>query len=222
MTTTNKSDWLLPAALVALSLVPAVAGSARLAQLAGGEGITPENARFLAQPLPVAIHIPAAILYSILGAFQFSAGLRRRWPRWHRAAGAVLIPCAALVALSGLWMTVSYPWPQGDGELVYLERLLFGSAMLLSVLLGVGALHRRSFVSHGEWMTRAYALGLGAGTQALTHLPWFVLVDAKPGELARGVMMGAGWVINIAVAEWIIRSRSAPSRSFTEVSLSHA
>jgi hypothetical protein len=26
-------------------------------------------------------------------------------------------------------------------------------------------------------MTRAYAIGLGAGTQVLTHLPWFVLAD---------------------------------------------
>jgi hypothetical protein len=48
---------------------------------------------------------------------------------------------------------------------------------------------------------------LGAGTQVLTHVPWFLLVDAKPGEIPRGVMMGAGWIINVIVAEWIIRRR---------------
>jgi hypothetical protein len=53
-------------------------------------------------------------------------------------------------------------------------------------------------------MTRAYAIGLGAGTQVLTHLPWFLLVG-KPDETPRAFMMGAGWVINLAVAEWIIR-----------------
>jgi hypothetical protein len=58
-------------------------------------------------------------------------------------------------------------------------------------------------------MMRAYALGLGAGTQVLTHLPWFLLVDGKPGELPRAVMMGAGWAINVVVAEWIIRNRTA-------------
>jgi hypothetical protein len=56
-------------------------------------------------------------------------------------------------------------------------------------------------------MTRAYAIGLGAGTQVLTHLPWFIVTDAATGELAYGVMMGAGWVINVVVAEWIIRGR---------------
>jgi predicted membrane protein DUF2306 len=86
-----------------------------------------------------------------------------------------------------------------------MERLVFGSAMVLSIALGVDAIRRRNFASHGEWMMRAYAIGLGAGTQVLTHLPWFVLVDGKPGELPRAVMMGAGWVINVIVAEWIIR-----------------
>ena len=58
-------------------------------------------------------------------------------------------------------------------------------------------------------MPRASAIGLGAGTQVLTHLPWFLLVGAKPGERPRAVMMGAGWVINAVVAEWIIRNRTA-------------
>jgi hypothetical protein len=110
-----------------------------------------------------------------------------------------------IAALSGLWMAHFYPWPEGDGLLVYIERLFFGSAMVASVVLAANAIRRRDFASHGRWMTRAYAVGLGAGTQVLTHLPWFVLVGGKPGELPRAVMMGAGWVINVVVAEWIIR-----------------
>ena len=58
--------------------------------------------------------------------------------------------------------------------------------------------------AHGAWMIRAYALGMGAGTQVLTHLPWFLLAG-YPGEWTRAILMGAGWVINVAVAEWIIR-----------------
>ena len=108
-------------------------------------------------------------------------------------------------------MTQCYPWPQGDGQLLYVERLVFGSAMVLSIVMAVDAIRRRDFVSHGNWMIRAYAIGLGAGTQVFTHLPWFVFVGGKPSELPRGVMMGAGWVINVAVAEWTIRR--GPSRS---------
>ena len=110
-------------------------------------------------------------------------------------------------------MTMFYPWPEGDGVGVYAERLLFGSAMLVSLLLALAALRRRDFAAHGEWMTRAYAIGLGAGTQVLTHLPWFLLVDHRPGEGPRSVMMGTAWVINVIVAEWVIRRRLRHSRS---------
>ena len=206
----TRSDWLVPTALVALSLVPAIAGTARVAELASGARITPDNARFFAAPLPVLLHIPAAIVYSVLGAFQFSPGFRRRHRGWHRAAGRILVPAGLVVALSGLWIAHFYEWPAGDGQLLYLERLVAGTAMVASIALALGAIRRRDFTSHGDWMTRAYAIGLGAGTQVLTHIPWFVLADGRPGEGPRAVMMGAGWGINVLVAEWIIRRRPHP------------
>ena len=205
----TRSDWLIPAGLIALSLVPAIAGTLRLAQLASGAAVTAENARFFASPLPVVLHIPAVIVYCILGAFQFAPGFRRRRRGWHRAAGRILAPCGLLAALSGLWMAQFYPWPPGDGQVVYMERLVFGSAMVVSIVLALLAIRRRDYGSHGAWMIRGYAIGLGAGTQVLTHLPWFVLVGAHPGESPRAVMMGAGWVINVLVAEWIIRKGRA-------------
>jgi hypothetical protein len=57
-------------------------------------------------------------------------------------------------------------------------------------------------------MVRAYALGLGAGTQVFTHIPWFVFPSIQ-GEMARTLCMAAGWLINVAVAEWLTRSRQA-------------
>lgn len=202
--TPSRSDRLIPAFLIMLALVPALAGAGRLVQLGTGD-ITPDNLRFFAAPIPIILHIVPAIAYSIVGAFQFSPGFRKRNRRWHRIVGRVLLPCAMLVALSGLWMTLTYPWPAGDGVAVYVERLVFGTAMLLSVVMGIDAIRRRKYAEHGGWMIRAYAIGMGAGTQVLTHLPWFILTDVKPGETARGVMMGLAWVINLAVAEWIIR-----------------
>lgn len=209
-TTARWSEWRVPALLILLSLVPAVAGTARLAQLAGGAAVTAANARFFAHPLPVVLHIFAVVPYSILGAFQFSAGFRRRHRPWHRAAGRVLGVCGLVAALTGLWMARFYPWPQGDGQILYVERLVFGTAMAASMLLGLDAVRRRDFKAHGAWMIRAYAIGMGAGTQVLTHLPWFILVG-KPGESARAVLMGAGWVINIVVAEGVIRAGEASS-----------
>lgn len=106
-------------------------------------------------------------------------------------------------------MTLAYPWPAGDGEVVYGLRIVFGSAMAISIALAVDAVRRRDFIAHGEWMTRGYAIGMGAGTQVITHLPWFILIG-HTNEVTRAIAMGTGWVINLAVAEWVIRrSRSA-------------
>jgi Na+/proline symporter len=87
-------------------------------------------------------------------------------------------------------------------------RLIFGSAMLLSILLGVAAIRRRDFAQHGDWMLRGYAVGMGAGTQVLTLIAGPLIVGL-PSELSRAILMGAAWVINLAVAEWIIRRRPA-------------
>ncbi|MCA9950298.1 MAG: DUF2306 domain-containing protein, partial [Anaerolineales bacterium] len=161
-----------------------------------------------ASPLPVVLHIISVTLYCITGAFQFAPGLRR-WKRgWHQTLGRwLLVPSGLVAALSGLWMTQFYPWPKGDGEMLYALRLLFGSVMLLCIILGVTAVRRRDYLGHGEWMIRGYAIGLGAGTQVLTHIPMLIFPDMVGQEMPRAIMMGAGWIINIIVAEWIIRNR---------------
>jgi len=207
----RRPEWLVPALLVVLSLVPAVAGTARLAELASGGEPTADNARFLAAPWPLLLHVLAVIPYSILGAFQFHGSARLHRDGWHRAAGRALVGLGLLAAFTGLWMTLTYPWPAGDGVALYVLRLIFGAAMAGSILAGMAAIRRRDFATHSHWMMRGYAIGLGAGTQVLTHLPWFLLVG-KPDETPRAVMMGLGWIINLAVAEAIIR-RSRRARS---------
>lgn len=209
----KKSDWLVPAALIALSIAPAIGGSIRMTQLASGV-VTSENARFFASPIPVIVHVLCVVPFSFLGALQFSAGFRRRHRTWHRVAGRVLVACGFGAALSALWMTLFYAWAPGDGRMVYVERLIFGSAMLASLVLGVNAIRRRDFASHEAWMIRAYAIGMGAGTQVFTHLPWFIVTHDAPGELARGLMMGAGWVLNVIVAELIILPRKSIAHAF--------
>ncbi|WP_222195550.1 DUF2306 domain-containing protein [Modestobacter italicus] len=208
----SRRQWWVAAGLVLLSLVPVLAGAARVAELAGDPAVTAANARFVASPVPVVVHIVSATVYSLLGAFQFVPRIRRRRPGWHRRAGRVLVPAGLAAALSGLWMTVSYPRPPADDVLLTPIRLFFGVAMAGCIVLGVRAVLRRDISAHRAWMARGYAIGLGAGTQVLTHLPW-VLLGAEPSGGGRVLAMLAGWVVNLAVVEWALRRRPAvPSR----------
>jgi uncharacterized membrane protein len=199
---TTSARW-VPYALVALSAIPVVAGSLRLVEVFGGPHLMPHNARISASPAPVVVHILSVIPYAVLGAFQFSSRLRRRRPGWHQATGRVLVVLGLAVALSGLWMTLVYPRQTDTGVLAFLFRLAAGSGMAASIVLGFAAIRRRDVATHQAWMTRAYALALGAGTQTLTlGVAHAVLGSAVPST---DLGLGAGWVLNLVVAEVLIQ-----------------
>ena len=210
MAASNRAGWLIPSGLIALAFIPVVAGMVRLTLLAslftGGGPLTPDNARFFGSPVPVVLHIVSVTLYSLLGAFQFAPGFRRKRPDWHRAAGRVLVVAGLVAALSGLWMAMFYAIVPADSPLLHGFRLFFGSAMALSILLGYLAIRQRDLARHQNWIRRAYAIGMGAGTQALTQLP-LLLLFGPPTELTLALMMGAAWLVNLAVAEWLIRRK---------------
>jgi len=203
-----RSGWLAPAGLILLSLVPIAAGAARLTELTSGAAVTPDNARFFDSPVPVVVHIVSVTVFSLLGALQFAPSLRRR--RWHRRVGRIVAPAGLLTALSGMWMALFYTLPAEDGEAVLVMRLAFGSAMAAGIVVAFVAIRKGDVRTHSAWMTRAYAIGMGAGTQVFTLLPWVLLLGA-PDEGTRAVLMGAGWVINLGVAEVVIHRRAVRS-----------
>jgi hypothetical protein len=195
------TGWGAPA-LIALSLIAVIAGSLRVLEIAGGPHLLPANPRIDAVPAPVVVHIAAAAFYALVGALQFSARLRRRRPNWHRRSGHVIVGAGMLVALTGLWMTLFYTGAPG-GDLLWTVRLLVGTAMAASIVLGFTAIRRRDITSHCAWMIRAYALAVAAGTQAFTQGAGEALFGSS--ELSIAVSVSSGWVINAAVAEWVIR-----------------
>jgi uncharacterized membrane protein len=201
----RTSSWGVPIALVALGTVPVVAGSLRLVELSGTAETMPSDPRFHASPIPVVVHIVCAIVFAIVGAFQFAPRLRRRRPGWHRRAGRVLVVAGLGVALSALWLNQFFPREGATREIVYPLRVVFGVAMVVAILLGFRAARRRDFRRHRAWMIRSYAIGLVAGTQVFTI--GFGQVVLGTGELATAFLLVAAWGVNLTVAEWAVRTR---------------
>jgi uncharacterized membrane protein len=199
----RRAGWWIAPSLLALAAIPVLGGTGRMVELLGGPEVLPTDARFATSPVPLVVHIVAAVVYALLGAFQFSARLRRRHPGWHHRTGRLLVALGLAVAISGLWMTLFYAQKEGTGDLLYVFRLLASSGMGASIVLGLVAIRRRDIPRHRAWMTRAYALALGAGTQAFTVGFGEALFGA--GIVRTDLMMGAAWIINLAVAEWFIR-----------------
>lgn len=204
----TKGDFKVPALLLALSVVPIVGGAARLKSLSDGVAVGADDARFFAAPFPVVVHVVAATVYALLGAFQFSTGIRLRWRVWHRRAGVLLLGCALLTGATGIWMTVAYAIPANlQGSLLYGVRLVVGVAMLTAIVKGWASIVRRDLAQHEAWMIRAYALAQGAGTQALIFLP-LTLISGPVLGLTRDVLLTAAWAVNFIVAEVVIRRRA--------------
>lgn len=208
--TRRQRGWRTPVALIALSAIPLLAGSARLVQLAGGPQVIPADARLTASPLPLIVHIAGAAVYAILGAIQFAPQVRRRHPRWHRAAGRATVVAGLAVAGSALWLTVFVPPQPGSGPLLFVLRLVFAPAMLTGLALGVTAIRRGDVTAHRAWMTRTYAIALAAGTQAFTEGIGGAVLGHSP--LALDASRGAAWVLNLAIAEWALRRPLTNSR----------
>jgi len=114
-----------------------------------------------------------------------------------------VVVAGLLVVASALWLTLLYDAQPGTGRILFFFRLAVAPAMAVCLVLGFTAIRRRDIASHRAWMIRAYALGLGAGTQIFTEgFGQAIFGDhVVAGDLEKGV----AWIINLAIAEWVIR-----------------
>lgn len=198
---TRRDGW-IPTVLLVWAAVPALSGVLRVTDLAGGR--TTENARFFDLPAPILVHIVGATAFLVLGALQMWPSFRRRRPRWHRWSGRVLVPAGVAGGLAGMWMAAFSDVPAHDNALLMWLRLVFGAGMVGGLVLGVRAIRRRDVRTHRRWMARAYAIAQASGTQALFLGP-VVVVSGQPAGNFKAIVMGAAWVVTIAVAEWLVR-----------------
>jgi hypothetical protein len=213
---TNRLTNRMPLALlVVLGLLPLLPAAGRMVVRFADVGAPPEmladTSRFFVMPVPVVLHIVSACLFTLVGALQFSTTLRRS--PWHRLSGRVMVVAGILAAASGLWLTNFYPPLGNEGPLLYWFRTAAGLGMLWFLVQGYLAARRRRFDEHRPHMIRAFALGLGASTQMLIGIP-VLLIFGEPTPIVGDLMLGAGWLINLTVAQWALaRGRRAGSRA---------
>lgn len=197
-----RSGWFAIAGLLVLSALPVLGGVLRLTE----QGGDPESETLVASTVAIVAHIVAMSVFCILGAFQFSPALRIR-RGWHRRAGRALIPAGFIAAVSSAWLAVFFGGPADELALA-LVRLVFAVPMTVFLVLAVVAITRRDFATHGAWMTRAYAIAVSGGTQALVFALWTLIVG-EVDAIGEARLVAAGFVINSVVAELLIRRRSA-------------
>ena len=198
-------EWITLMLIVVFSSVPAFGGLVRLVELAGGPSVLPENPRALADPWPVILHVLGSFVFCIAGAFQFLPSLRCHRPTIHRVIGRITVVAGLLSAISGLWMTVVFAFPEAiQGSLLFSMRIILSLAMIGLLGWAIIAVKMGSFRKHAASMLRAYAIGQGASTQAFLGIAWIVTFGIEPTGFFRDCFMVFCWVLNPLAAEALI------------------
>ena len=205
MRTVTSREWMLLAAILIYCFVPTFGGLFRVAELLGGPAIMPENPRAAAHPLPIVLHILSSFLFCLLGALQFLPGIRRYHLGMHRMLGRVVAAAGCMSALTGLWMTLFFAFPQElQGFLLYWVRIALSLTMAGLIVWALVAIRSRNILRHAAAMLRAYAIGQGASTQAFLGISWMVAFGTEPLGPQRDVLMIFAWGLNLLVAELLI------------------
>jgi uncharacterized membrane protein len=145
-------------------------------------------------------HVYSTLLVLPAGFVQFSPGLRRQCPAWHRRVGwlymlAVLGPAGVSGFVMGLVANGGFS-----------SQLAFTLLALLWWLFTWKALQtarNKNFSAHRVWMIRSFALALSAITLRAWKPLLVWLFHPHPMDVYR-LVAWMGWVLNLLVAEWII------------------
>lgn len=201
----RRRDWAFLALLAAYSFFPSVVGLLRIPELLGGPSVMPPNPRALLDPVPIVLHILASTAFCLAGAVQFLPGLRRHRPALHRRLGRGVAVAGCVSALTGVWITVRYGFPDAlQGPLLYTARVALGLAMVGLIAWAILAIRSGNIAAHRAAMLRAYAIGQGAATQTALFLIAIIAFGTEPLGLARDMVMVGAWAINIAFAQILI------------------
>ncbi|MCV9961923.1 DUF2306 domain-containing protein [Pararhizobium sp. BT-229] len=172
----------------------------------------PLNGAYVSHLLWVSVHgVPGAVAL-LIGPFQFIAGFRSRFPKWHRRMGRVYAVCIVIGSIAGFVSALM----STSGIPAQIGFVLLALAWLFTMWKGYQAARTRRFGDHRLWMIRNYALTfaavllrvfLGLGSIAMAIWPQVTFSD---------IYLASTWgsiLVSAVLAEWLLVSPSSGRRN---------
>lgn len=147
-----------------------------------------------------AVHTFSSVICLLAGFTQFSPMVRKRWPSLHRGMGKLYVfSVLALIAPSGFIIGVY----ANGGIWSQIAFCLLAVLWFVFTAIAYQSIRKGQIVRHQQFMLRSFALALSA----ITLRAWkYVIVAAfhpRPMDVYQ-IIAWLGWVLNLAVAEYII------------------
>lgn len=166
------------------------------------------DSRFAEHRLITLLHIVPGGVFLLFAPLQFSLRVRRRFIRFHRWSGRILIVLGLATVVPGLFFGLLMPYAgAGEAILIAVVSALFLTAVTRAIL----AVRRGDILRHREWMIRAFAVMIGISTTRVAGGLLDVAL-APYGLGSEGLFLLAlwgGWALTIGPAEvWIRYTRA--------------
>ena len=197
-------------ALAICTFIPVMMAAVRVVQIPL-DALPEDSLRLARVPVAFFLHSLAGLLFGVLGPLQFVRALRLRFGSLHRLAGRIFVLAGAGLALSGLGLLLQVE--SIATGLLDAARGIFGLALISALVLGVAAAQAHDMRRHRAWMIRAYAIGMGTGTVALVMFPIYLITGEPVMGLSADIAVVGMWLLNIALAEWVVRRLASPGPS---------
>jgi uncharacterized membrane protein len=178
--------------------------------LVTGTDPEPEDfeARYVAHPWLAYLHMTPGVLYLLGAPLQLSERFRTKHYTLHRRLGRVLVAAAMISVILAIVFGLRFPW---GGTPEAIATAVFGSWLLICLLLAVRAIRRDDVINHRRWMIRAFATGVAVGTIRI----WLGLLFGTGVLFGIGVLdfhnsfaaaFCIGLSLHVLAAEWWIRT----------------
>jgi len=147
------------------------------------------------------MHLAGGALAILLGALQFIARLRTRWPRVHRWMGRIYLLAMAIGITGASGLIATSPAPAAIRIAFAATGIAWGS----TAVAGFVAIRRKRTDAHRRWMIRNYLVTLAPATFRLTLLVPGVMALASP-ILMIPLLLWLSWMLPLLAFE-AMRSR---------------
>jgi len=148
------------------------------------------------------LHITSGMSALLIGPFQFSGWIRKRYTKAHRVSGRVYLIAVACGALAATRLAIGtvFGWAWGVGLITLAFAWVVCSGMAFY------AIKQRQIQFHREWMIRSYIVTFGFVTFRMMN-DMGPLSHLQPAGDRAVTFIWVCWVVPLLVAEVILQLR---------------
>jgi Predicted membrane protein (DUF2306) len=197
--------------LFVATFIPIASAPIRMFQILTDQ-LPADAIKFTAVPWTLFFHALGGMAFGLAAPLQFTGALKFRFGWLHKITGRIFVIAGLFLALSSLRLL--FEFPHDSTWVLVFARAAAALGIILAIALALNAVWNHNFAHHRAWMIRAYALGMGSATISFIQLPIFLTRgEALQGYFADSLFV-LSWVINLTIAEIIIRHiKSRPQKA---------